>query len=127
MDIRVILLLCAEALFALFLLYRSGNLKKPSLWAVSVLLLVAVRPLTKKFMVPHAQPTNARSNIGKRAVVTERIDTLNGKGAVKIAGVEWSARSQSDTPIEVGAVVRITDVVGAKVCVELVKTEEEKV
>ena len=39
MDIRVILLLCAEALFALFLLYRSGNLKKPSLWAVSVLLL----------------------------------------------------------------------------------------
>ena len=39
MDIRVILLLCAEALFALFLLYRSGNLKKPSYWAVSVLLL----------------------------------------------------------------------------------------
>ena len=39
MDIRVIFLLCAEALFALFLLYRSGNLKKPSLWAVSVLLL----------------------------------------------------------------------------------------
>ena len=96
-------------------------------FAVSALLLVAVRPLTKKFMVPHAQPTNARSNIGKRAVVTERIDTLNGKGAVKIAGVEWSARSQSDTPIEVGAVVRITDVVGAKVCVKLVKTEEEKV
>ena len=39
MDIRVIFLLCAEALFALFLLYRSGNLKKPSFWAVSVLLL----------------------------------------------------------------------------------------
>ena len=39
MDIRVILLLCAEALFALFLLYRSGNLKKPSYWAISVLLL----------------------------------------------------------------------------------------
>lgn len=40
MDIRVIFLLCLEACFALFLLYRSGNLKKPVSWAVSVLLLV---------------------------------------------------------------------------------------
>ena len=40
MDIRVIFLLCAEALFALFLLYRSGNVKTPSSWAVCVLLLV---------------------------------------------------------------------------------------
>ena len=40
MDIRVIFLLCAEALFALFLLYRSGNVKTPSGWAVCVLLLV---------------------------------------------------------------------------------------
>ena len=39
MDIRVIVLLCVEALFALFLLYRSGNLKKPAYWAISVLLL----------------------------------------------------------------------------------------
>lgn len=41
MDIRVIFLLCAQALFAFFLLYRSGNLKKPSYWAVSALLLAA--------------------------------------------------------------------------------------
>ena len=40
MDIRVIFFLCAEALFALFLLYRSGNVKTPSGWAVCVLLLV---------------------------------------------------------------------------------------
>lgn len=39
MDIRAVLLLAAEALFALFLLYRSGNLKKPSYWAVSFVLL----------------------------------------------------------------------------------------
>lgn len=93
-------------------------------FAVSALLLVALRPLAKKYLLPHAQATNARGNIGKRAVVTERIDTLNGQGAVKIDGVEWSARSQHE--IEVGAVVRITDIVGAKVCVEPAKEEEEK-
>lgn len=93
-------------------------------FAVSALLLVALRPLAKKYLLPRTQATNARGNIGKRAVVTERIDTLNGKGAVRIDGVEWSARSQHE--IEVGAVVRITDIIGAKVCVEPVKEEEEK-
>lgn len=95
-------------------------------FAVSALLLAVLRPMTKKLMIPQAQPTNARGNIGKRAVVTERIDTLNGKGAVKIGGIEWSARTRDETPIEVGAVVRVTDIVGAKVCVELVKEEEEE-
>ncbi len=95
-------------------------------FAVSALLLVALRPLVRKYFSPHTQPTNARSNIGKRAVVTEQIDTLRGKGAVKIGGVEWSARSQSDVLIEVGAVVRITDVVGAKVCVEPAANEKEE-
>ena len=95
-------------------------------FAVSALLLVAIRPLAKKCLIPNAQATNARGNIGKRAVVTEQIDTLNGKGAVKIDGVEWSARTQSEAPIAVGAVVRITDIIGAKVCVEPVTTEEEK-
>ena len=39
MDYRVVLLLCLEAAFALVLLRRSGNLKTPAHWAVSVLLL----------------------------------------------------------------------------------------
>lgn len=99
-------------------------------FAVSALLLLAIRPLTKKYLVPHTEQTNARGNVGKRAVVIERIDTLHGKGAVKIDGVEWSARTRSEKPIEVGTLVRITDIVGAKVCVEPVvepvKKEEEK-
>lgn len=95
-------------------------------FAVSAILLVILRPLAKKYLNPRTQPTNARSNIGKRAIVTEEIDTLRGKGAVKISGIEWSARSLSDVPIEVGAVVRITDVVGAKVCVEPAANEKEE-
>lgn len=109
--------LCGANIWLQFLLF----------FAVSALLLVALRPLAKKYLLPRTQATNARGNIGKRAVVTEQIDTLNGKGAVKIDGVEWSARTRSEAPIAVGAVVRITDIVGAKVCVEPVKEEEEKV
>ena len=94
-------------------------------FAVSAVLLVALRPLAKKYLVPRTQQTNARSNIGKHAVVTERIDTLSGKGAVKIGGVEWSARTPGEAPIEAGTVVRVTDIVGAKVCVVPVTKEEE--
>lgn len=96
-------------------------------FSASGLLLLAMRPAAKKCMAPHAELTNARSNIGKCAVVTERIDPLNGKGAVKIGGIEWSARTQDETPIEVGTIVRVTDIIGVKVCVELLKEEEEKV
>lgn len=92
-------------------------------FAVSAILLVILRPLAKKYLNPRAQPTNARSNIGKRAIVTEEIDTLRGKGAVKLGGVEWSACSKDDTAIAVGSVVRITDIEGVKLCV--VPTQEE--
>lgn len=84
----------------------------------SVCLLMALRPLAKKYLSPGKTVTNARSNIGKEAVVIETIDNLHGKGAVKIAGVFWSARSTKDELIEEGTVVRITEIEGVKVCVE---------
>ena len=95
-------------------------------FAVSALLLVALRPLAKKYLIPRAQPTNARSNIGKRAIVTEEIDTLRGKGAVKLAGIAWSAYSNEDAPIAVGSVVCVTDIEGVKLCVARVEEKEEK-
>lgn len=86
--------------------------------AVSLALLFALRPLMKKFVTPRKIVTNARSNIGKNAIVTETIDDLQGKGAVKISGVLWSARSADGSLIEEGTVVRVTEIEGAKVCVE---------
>jgi len=86
--------------------------------AVSVALLFALRPLMKKFVTPRKIVTNARGNIGKNAIVTETIDDLHGKGAVKISGVLWSARSADGSTIEEGTIVRVTELEGAKVCVE---------
>ncbi len=92
---------------------------------VSGCLLLALRPLAKKYLIPRKTVTNARSNIGKEAIVTETIDNLHGKGAVKIAGVFWSARSAEDERIEEGAIVRIAEIEGAKVCVKRAEKKEE--
>lgn len=92
--------------------------------AVSAILLFSLRPLAKKYLKPKHTATNAGSNIGKTAVVTEQIDNLRGKGAVKVSGVEWSARSASGEIIALDAVVRITAIEGVKLCVEQIKEEK---
>ena len=87
-------------------------------FGVSIALLLCLRPLSKRLLKQKKVATNADSNIGKEAIVTEEIDNLQGKGAVKIAGVEWSARSEDGSVIEKDAVVRILRIEGVKVCVQ---------
>lgn len=86
---------------------------------VSVGLLLSLRPLLRKFYNPKKIQTNAPANIGKLAVVTERIDNLRAEGAVKLSGLVWTARSVDDTTIEVGGVVRVVRIEGVKLIVEL--------
>ena len=94
-------------------------------FAVSAVLLFLLRPLAKKYFTPRKVATNARGNIGKTAIVTETVDNLKGTGAVKIAGVRWSARSTDDSVLEEGTLVRIADIQGVKVCVEKAEKTEE--
>jgi membrane protein implicated in regulation of membrane protease activity len=90
---------------------------------VSALCLLAVRPLAKKFFTPGVQPTNADRIIGREALVTEDIDDLQGKGAVVIGGVTWTARSGTDQIIPSGTKVKVLRIEGVKVIVETVKEE----
>lgn len=85
---------------------------------VSALLLISFRPLLKKFHQPRKIQTNAPANIGKLAIVTESIDNLRGLGAVKLSGLTWTARSESDKGIEAGTVVRVKRIEGVKLFVE---------
>ncbi len=85
---------------------------------ISVALLIATRPIVKKHINKKSQPTNADRNIGQKAVVTEEINNLLGKGAAKIAGTEWTARSASDDVIPVGATVTVVRIDGVKLIVE---------
>lgn len=85
---------------------------------VSALLLLCLRPLAKKASVPKVVRTNAAGHIGKKAVVIEAIDNLQGTGVVRLAGLDWSARSVDGSRIEKDAVVYVAAIEGVKVCVE---------
>ena len=91
--------------------------------AVSILCLLAVRPLARKYVNTQVQPTNADRVIGAKARVTEDIDNIQGKGAVTIGGIIWTARSDSDEVIPAGSLVRVLRIEGVKVFVELIKEE----
>ena len=91
---------------------------------VSMLLLIFTRPAAAKFMNRKVEKTNVDSLIGKHAVVSERIDNLQGTGRVMINGVDWTARSVDETKtLEKEEVVKILEVDGVKLIVEK-KTEE---
>ena len=87
-------------------------------FAVSLLCLIAVRPLAKKHLNSRVEHTNADRVIGAEAQVTEDIDNIHGKGAVIIRGMTWSARSQDGAPIPTGTLVKVLRIEGVKVFVE---------
>ena len=86
--------------------------------AVSLLCLVAARPLAKRHLNSKVEPTNADRVIGETAQVIEEVDNIHGKGAVVIRGMTWSARSQDGGPITTGTMVRVLRIEGVKVFVE---------
>ena len=113
------------ALGALLCALAGGNLwlQLGVFLILSGVALALVRPLAKKFLTPGYSATNADRVIGAEAVVTQTIDNLHGQGQVNIAGQTWTARSQNDTVIPEGALVRVLRIEGVKVFVAL-KEEE---
>lgn len=84
---------------------------------LSAVALALIRPVAKRFLTPGYSATNADRVIGAEAVVTVKIDNLLGQGQVKIAGQEWSARSEKEEIIPVGAEVTVIRIEGVKVFV----------
>lgn len=84
---------------------------------VSTLTLVLTRPLVTKHIGTKFQPTNHELNVGKVAIVTERIDKATQTGRVTLSGVEWIAITETFEPIEVGNRVTVLKVEGAKLLV----------
>jgi membrane protein implicated in regulation of membrane protease activity len=86
---------------------------------VSAALLLSTRKLAKKILKRNKnQETNLELNLGKIAVVTEEINNVKGEGAIKINGLEWSARSADDSIIEKEALVVFKEIQGNKAIVE---------
>lgn len=84
----------------------------------SVLLLIATRPFVKKVLKNRIVPTNAELDIGKIAIVIEKINNTTSSGRVKLNGVDWAARSSDDSVIPTGTSVTVEKIEGSKLIVK---------
>ena len=84
---------------------------------VSAVALTALRPLTRKYLMPAITATNIDSVIGAVGIVTVDIDNISAAGQIKLNGMEWSARSSSGETIKTGTKVRVDKIEGVKVFV----------
>ncbi len=88
--------------------------------AVSVVLLVLTRPIAVKHFDSKLEKTNVEALIGKTAVVTQEINNVAATGQAKLDGMEWTARAvKEDAIIPVGTNVKIVEISGVKLMVEV--------
>lgn len=86
---------------------------------VTAVSLVTTRPLVKKYFNKSShKATNADMVIGEKVPVTEAINNLEGTGAVKCQGKEWSARSENGEIIAEGQIVTVVEIKGVKLVVK---------
>lgn len=111
----------AAAAFAVALLDVDLWIQLIVFVAVSLILLIATRPLLKKFKADKTVPTNTELDVGRTAVVIEDIDNSHDTGRAKIDGIDWKAISVDDTIIKKGSIVKIIQIKGSKLFVELIK------
>ena len=108
------------ALAALISALLGAQLWLQCVWfiVVSLLALIATRPLAKKYVNSKTQATNADMLIGQECIVTETIDKLRGSGAVSIGGKVWTARADGEeTVIGEGTVAVVERIEGVKLIV----------
>ena len=86
--------------------------------AVSVGVLLTLRPFTRKYVNGSKHPTNADRVLGTVCPVTEEIDNIRGTGSVSVDGKVWSARTRDGANIEKGTLVRPVSIEGVKLIVE---------
>ena len=87
----------------------------------SVILILATKPLVKKFANIDTVKTNAQSIIGKKGLVTKDINSIKATGQVKIDGELWSAVGLNDMDISKGTEVEVNEIKGVKVVVTPIK------
>lgn len=93
-------------------------------FGVSLLLLILARPILIRLFLPEHKPMNISAAIGREEISLEDIDNTSKKGAVKLYGTPWNARSyRDDVKIKAGTKVRITGIEGLCLVVEPVHQE----
>ena len=115
------------SLAALICALAGGPVWLQGIWfvVVSAVTLILTRPLVKKYVNGRTVATNADRSIGRTAVVTQTVDNVASTGAVKLDGVEWTARSvNDDVVIPENTLIVVREIRGVKLIVEPQKQEQ---
>ncbi len=115
----------AGALIALVVAVFTDNviIEAVTFFVISFVMLFFTRPIAQKHLNNKAVRTNVESMIGKTGKVVKRIDNITAAGLIVVDGNEWSARSDSDFPIEEGVLVEVLRIEGVKA---IVREKSEK-
>lgn len=92
---------------------------------VSGALLLMLRPIVRRYLVPKITATNVDSLVGATGLVTEAIDNVTASGQVKLGAMEWTARSTTGENIPQGTLIRVDRIEGVKVYVTPVNVPEK--
>ncbi len=87
--------------------------------------LACLRPIVRKYLRPRLTKTNVDSMIGSEGYVTADVDNRCAVGQVKLGAMEWTARSTSGEPIQVGTLVKVDRIEGVKAFVSPVMEKVE--
>lgn len=87
---------------------------------ISALLVLATRPLAKKFISKNI-PTNADRIIDQKGIVIKAISSIENSGQIKVLGQIWSAKSNSEEEISEGETIVIKGLEGVFAVVEKVE------
>lgn len=86
----------------------------------SLVLILSVRPIAKKYLKTNVISTNTDRLVGKVAVCTKHIPA-GERGEVKIDGKYWMAITTSDDDIEVEEKVEVLAIEGVKLVVDRIR------
>lgn len=91
--------------------------------AISIICMISIRPLTKKYLRTNIVSTNYDRVIGQHGLVLKRIDADN-RGEVKVLSTQWSACSYDNSSLEPGDYCEILAVEGAHLIVKKINKGE---
>lgn len=90
---------------------------------VSLVCIIASRPLAKKYLKTKKVSTNYDRVIGQHGLVLKRIDA-DTRGEVKVLSMDWSAASIDNSVLEAGDYCEILAVEGAHLVVRKINKGE---
>ena len=85
--------------------------------AISVILLLCLRPVSKRMLKSKKTHTNVDSLIGKDILITKEVNNIQGSGEGKVNGMYWTLRSADSAVIPEGETAAVEKVEGVKLIV----------